>query len=124
MSFQTTTTRRLPALFAATLLFAGTAWGDEHRFSDHYAMRVDPVAKQQLGERTFSEVMAFFESAERAIEEKDLPALMALYSDSYKDGEHDKKSVEQIWKRIFSRFEGMATHHNMKLVNATAEKTW
>ncbi len=109
-------------ILVAACLFAGAAVGDEHRLSDHYAMKVDPAAKQSLGEQTFNEVMAFFDAAEKAIETKDLQALMALYSDNYKDGEHDKKSAEQIWERIFSRFDGMATHHNMKLVNVSADK--
>ena len=85
-------------------------------------MEVDPAAKQQLGEDTYNEIMAFFRSAEKAIETKDLKALMDLYSENYKDGDHDKKSAEKIWARIFDRFETMATHHNMKLVNMSADK--
>lgn len=103
-------------------LFTGVASGEEHRLSDKYSMEVDPAAKQQLGEQTFNEVMMFFNSAEKAIETKDLEALMALYSDSYSDGEHDKKSARQIWERIFSRFEAMATHHNLKLEKTSADK--
>ena len=101
---------------------AGTAISSEHRFSDQYVMDVDEDAKKQLGDQVFNEIIAFFDSAEKAIETKDLPALMELYSDNYKDGEHDKQSAERIWKRIFSRFDGMATHHNMELVNVSAEK--
>lgn len=86
-------------------------------------MEVDPAAKQQLGEQTFNEVMAFFHSAEMAIETKDLEALMALYSENYSDGEHDKKSARQVWERIFSTFGDMATHHNMRLEKMSADKT-
>lgn len=123
MSFYHTTTATKSLLIVlAAFLFAGAAISGEHRFSDHYAMQVDPAAKKRLGEQTFHEVMLFFEAAEKAIETKDLKALMALYSDNYTDGEHDKKSAERIWKRIFARFDSMATHHNMKLVNVTTEK--
>jgi len=109
-------------IVVAVCLFAGTAIGTEHKFSDHYFTKIDPAAKLKLGEQTFNEVTAFFDTAEKAIETKDLQALMALYSDNYTDGEHDKQSAEQIWKRMFSRFDGMATHHNMKLVNVSADK--
>lgn len=126
ISRQTETDRlTIQYLIAALLgacLFAGTAIGDEHSISSNYAMEIDPAAKQSLGEQTFNEVTAFFDAAEKAIETKDLHALMALYSDNYRDGEHDKKSAKQIWKRIFSRFDGMATHHNMELVTVSADK--
>jgi len=103
-------------------LLTGIAGAEEHRFSDKYSMEVDPVAKQKLGEQTFEEVMHFFHAAEKAIETKDLEALMALYSDNYSDGEHDKKSARQIWERIFSTFDVMATRHNMKLEKISADK--
>jgi len=129
MSFQILRTVSIHQMVAVNILIllaigfvASTAIADEHRFSDHYAMQIDPDAKQQLGEQTYNEVVAFFNLAEKAIETKDLPMLMALYSENYRNGEHDKKSAEQIWKRIFSRFEGMATHHYMKFVNVSADK--
>ncbi|MBI5626629.1 MAG: nuclear transport factor 2 family protein [Nitrosomonadales bacterium] len=103
-------------------IFTGTANGAEHQLSDIYSMHVDPAAKQQLGEQTYNEVMAFFHSAEKAIETKDLEALMALYSDNYSDSEHDKKSAREIWERIFSRFQKMAMHHNMKLGKVSSDK--
>lgn len=111
-----------PVLIAVSL-FTGVARGEEHRFSNKYSMEVDPAAKQTLGEQTFNEVMVFFHEAEKAIETKDLEALMELYSDNYGDGEHDKKSARQIWERIFSTFDTMATHHNMKLEKMSADKT-
>ncbi|MFQ5581068.1 MAG: hypothetical protein ACE5F3_00390 [Mariprofundaceae bacterium] len=111
----------LPVLLGICLC-AGVAIAVEHSLSDRYAMEVDPAAKQKLGEKTFNEVMAFFHAAEKAIETKDLEALMDLYSEDYRNGDHDKKSLREIWKRIFSTFDTMATHHNMKLVDITATK--
>lgn len=110
------------SILIAASIFTGTASGTEHQLSDKYSMEVDPAAKQQLGEQTYNDVMTFFHAAEKAIEAKDLEALMALYSDNYSDGEHDKKSARQIWERIFARFGKMAMHHNMKLGKASADK--
>lgn len=120
--------RSIPAYLLSMILFGsllmtlmtGLAVGGDHGLSDRYSMKVDPSAKKELGEKTFNEVMAFFQAAEKAIETKDLDSLMELYSDDYDNGGHDKASVRQIWKRIFSTFETMATHHNMKLINVTA----
>ncbi|MDO8262752.1 MAG: hypothetical protein Q7T21_05960, partial [Gallionella sp.] len=103
------------AVLMTVSLFIGAAIGEEHQISDKYSMLVDPAAKQQLGEKTFNEVMMFFHAAEKAIETKDLAGLMALYSDNYGDGVHDKKSAEQIWQRMFSAFDSMSTQHNLKL---------
>lgn len=121
------TMNRLVKMCGASVLitasiFTGAANGAEHQLSDKYSMHVDPAAKQQLGEKTFNEVMTFFQSAEKAIETKDLESLMALYSDNYSDGDHDKKSARQIWEKIFSRFEKMAMHHNMKLGKVSSDK--
>lgn len=110
------------SIVIAASIFTGNANGVEPQLSDKYSVHVDPAAKQQLGEKTFNEVMTFFDSAEKAIETKDIESLMALYSDSYSDGEHDKKSARQIWEKIFTRFEKMAMHHNMKLGKASADK--
>ena len=110
------------SMLMAVSLFTGVANGEEHKFSDKYAMEIDPAAKQQLGEQIFNEVTMFFHSAEKAIETKDMQALMALYSDNYRDGDHDKKSAEQTWQRIFATFDTMAMIHNMKLEKVSADK--
>ena len=130
MTFRTNrmdTINRLAIMFGspiliAIFLFTGVAMGSEHRLSDKYSLEVDPVAKQKLGEQTFNEVMMFFQAAEKAVETKDLEALMELYSDNYSNGEHDKKAARQIWERIFSTFDTMAMRHNMKLEKISAEK--
>jgi len=109
-------------ILIAIFLFTGVAMGSEHRLSDKYSLEVDPVAKQKLGEQTFNEVMMFFQAAEKAVETKDLEALMELYSDNYSNGEHDKKAARQIWERIFSTFDTMAMRHNMKLEKISTEK--
>lgn len=121
-----TINRRAIKNVIATLIgvcfITGVAIGAEHKLSDEYDMYVDSAAKQQLGEQTFSEVMVFFHEAEKAIETKDLKALMDLYSESYTDGEHNKKSAEEIWRKIFATFEIMATRHNMQLSKIAEDK--
>lgn len=91
------------------------------QLSDRYFMNIDPAAKQQLGEQTFKEVSMFFQATQRAIETKNTDALMAQYSDHYRDGDIDKKTVEQAWRRIFSRVDSMAALNNMKLVNISVD---
>lgn len=93
-----------------------------NQISDRYSMNIDPAAKQQLGEQTFNEVTMFFHTAEKAIETKNMEVLMAQYSDNYRDGDIDKKSVEQAWRRIFSKVDTVKTLHNMKLVNISADR--
>ena len=92
-----------------------------NQISDKYSMNIDPAAQQQLGEQTFNEVAMFFQTTQKAIETKNMEALMAHYSDSYHDGDLDKKSVEQAWQRIFARVESVAALNNMKLVSISAD---
>ncbi|MBI5626438.1 MAG: hypothetical protein HY935_04460 [Nitrosomonadales bacterium] len=47
-----------------------------------------------MGEQTFNEVTMFFQTVKKAIETKNMDALMAQYSDNYRDGDIDKKSIE------------------------------
>lgn len=143
MNFQlnsTVTIGRLVAKYAITILagvclfpFSGVAIGAEHKsteqeeqaehkYADKYFWKIDPASKQQLGEATYNELVVFFDTAEDAIEKKDLKALMGVYSDNYQNGDKDKKSIEEMWKRIFSRFETLISHHNEKLVNVSADK--
>lgn len=110
------------AALAGVFFIAGNAIGEEHKLSDKYTMAVDPAAKQQLGAQTYNEVMEFFHEAEKAIETKDLKMLMSLYSENYTDGEHNKKSAERIWERIFATFDMTSTRHNMQLVKMAEDK--
>lgn len=110
-----------PVLMAIAL-FAGIANGTQNQISDKYSLDVDPAAKQQLGEQTYDEVMTFFHTAEKAIQTKDVKAIMALYSESYSNGDHNKQSAEYIWQRIFATFDTVAMAHNIKLAKTSAEK--
>ena len=94
----------------------------DHKYADRFTWKVDPASRQQLGEATYNELVVFFDTAEDAIEQKDLKTLMSVYSENYQNGDKDKKSIEEIWKRIFARFATLISHHNEKLVNISADK--
>ena len=95
---------------------------NDYQNSDRYTVTIDPAAKEQLGQQTYNEVTMFFQAAQKAINAKDMDALMAKYSDNYRDGDLDKASVEQAWRGIFARVDDMTTLNNMKLVNISADR--
>jgi hypothetical protein len=94
----------------------------DHKFSDRFTVKFDPAAKQQLGEDVYRELVDYFDTAEDAIDVKDLTAHMATYSENYKDGDKDKKAIEEIWKILFAKFERVVVHHNLKVVTVSADK--
>ncbi len=104
------------------LALATTTYADQHRLADRHKMEVDNSVRKHLGEKTAKDVITFFHTAEMAIQSRDLDALMALYSDGYRDGDHDKAAARNIWQRIFKRFNELATRHNMSLVTASSDK--
>lgn len=112
------------ALFFIMVLVVstGSTFADQHRLSDRHIMVFDKAISKQLGEKTAKEVMSFFQNAETAIQSRNIEALMALYSDGYRDGEHDKAAARKIWERIFKRFSELATRHNMSLVTTSSDK--
>jgi len=91
------------------------------KLSDHFAMNIDPYSEKMVGKDVTKSVTEFFHAAEKAIESEDIESLMGLYSDNYKNGEHDKASVKKIWQRIFGRFNSMATLHNMRFITTSPE---
>lgn len=95
---------------------------DAYQSPVRYSMNIDHAAKHQLGERTFNEVAMHYQTAQRAIETKNMELLMAQYSDSYRDGDIDKKFVARAWQKIFARADNLATLNNMKLVNISADE--
>ena len=111
----------LAALAAAVGLLVFAGFASAFHFSDHHAMNFDAESKKMVNEKTFKEISRFFHDSEKAIETKDLDALMALYSDNYTNGPHNKKSVEGIWKVVFSKFDDMATVHNMSIVTGSSD---
>ncbi len=85
--------------------------------SEHHVITIDKQSKKAVGEKTWKEILQFFDDAETAIESKNLEMLMNLYSDNYKNGPHTKESVKDIWVRIFKQMGDLATIHNMRFVS-------
>lgn len=114
-------------LMVFTLIFTGALGGApalaEHsgELSKFHEINVNPAMKKKLGEKTLKEIIEYFENAEMAIEKGDLEKLMGLYSENYKNGNHDKASARKIWKRIFETFKDMSMIHNMR-VDTYSEK--
>ena len=103
-------------------LYPSAVTAENEDLSENFSIHIDPAAKKVLGETAYDGIAAFFNSAERAVETKDLESLMALYSERYTDGRHNKESAAEVWKRIFSTFDSMATHHDMKLISVSGKR--
>jgi ketosteroid isomerase-like protein len=96
---------------AAVLMFrpmvANATQSDTHVHFDQKSVKI-------VGEKVVGEVADFYKETDSAIEAKDIDRLMGLYSDSYKDGVNDKKTLREMWSRIFERFDKLYTRHNMR----------
>ena len=66
-------------------MFTQSSQVNAGQISDRYSVNIDPAAKQQLGQQTFNELTMFFQTAQMAIETKNMAVLMAQYSDHYRD---------------------------------------
>jgi hypothetical protein len=82
---------------------------------------MDPFSSKIVGEQVQGEILKFFHDAEVAIENERLDDLMALYSDNYVNGSHNKQLVRPIWQRVFSRMSSMSTVHRMRIITASAD---
>ena len=89
----------------------------QHNLSPNYVLNIDPHGRTIIGESVAKEVGEFFNDAEKAIESKDLTALMALYSDGYTNDVHKKADISTTWKTIFEGFNSLAMTHNMRFVS-------
>lgn len=90
----------------------------EGHLSQNYILNMDPKSSSTIGKGSAEDVHAFFDDAEKAIEAKDLSALMGLYSENYTNGTHKKADAEITWKRLFADFDNLAMTHNMRFITA------
>ena len=86
----------------------------EGHLSQNYILNMDPKTSTIVGKGVAADVHAFFDDAEKAIEAKDLNALMSLYSENYVNGPHKKADITATWKRLFEVFDNLAMTHNMR----------
>lgn len=94
----------------------------DHKYSDRFSVKFEAATRQQLGEDVYKELVDFFDIAEDAIDAKNVKAHMATYSENYRDGDKDKKAIEEIWIKIFDRFQRVVIHHSLKLVTISEDK--
>ena len=66
-------------LLAAAMLFS-FAIAEAEELSSYHKLNIDPISKSKVGEKLVNEVLQFFHDAELAIENKNIDALMDLYS--------------------------------------------
>ena len=93
----------------------------QHNLSPNYVLNIDPHGKDVVGQAVAKEVGDFFDEAEKAIESKDLTALMSLYSDGYVNGNHNKNDINVTWKTIFEAFNSLAMTHNMRFISSASK---
>ena len=113
----------IPSLLALvlSLSMAGSALAAEEGGPGYHHLKVDPAIKDKVDAKTAAELGKFFHSAEVAIAAGDLEKLMGLYSENYRNEEHDKNAARQIWSRMFGAFSDMATMHNMSVKNVSQD---
>lgn len=111
--------KKITVLVIALLLFSSGFVYAKKELSEYFSLTIDPFSRKQVGEVVWKQVERFFMDAEKAIESENLEALMVLYSNSYKNGDHTKKTARQIWKRLFNKFDLVATHHNMRFITTS-----
>ena len=106
-------------LFVCTLLLQmRSVAAQEAQLSENFAMVMLPPAETvQIDEYEAQEVNDFFHHAEHAIQTEDIDSLMALYSEKYTNSKNgDKAFASDIWQKIFSRFDNVASRHSMRLI--------
>jgi hypothetical protein len=79
------------------------------------ALRIDTGALIQADAEAVDRIQEVFIRAEDAIAEKNLDALMAVYSEHYRDQDRTKAEMREIWKRFFEQYDRHApcifSHH-------------
>ena len=103
-------------LASALMLLPVSSFAGEDGLSDEFSMELDRAAVERVGEEEYQALLKFFKEAERAIESKDVKALMALYSDKYSNYNEDKKFAQGVWTQIFDHFDDISTKHSIELL--------
>jgi len=70
------------------------------------ALRIDTGAVIEADAETVVRIEEVFNRAEDAIAEKNLDALMAVYSEHYHDQDRSKAEMRTIWKRFLNDMNG------------------
>jgi hypothetical protein len=73
--------------------------------------RLLPGAESEADEKTVKELMAVFERADRAVRNRDLDGVMAVYSDRYNYHGLKKSDIRKIWKDLFDQYQDIDSTH-------------
>ena len=73
--------------------------------------RLLPGAETEADEQTVKELLAVFERADRAVRNRDLQGVMAVYSDRYNYHGLKKADIRNIWKNLFDNYEDIDSTH-------------
>lgn len=100
------------------LLPVRATMAQEAQLSESFVMVMLPPAETvEIEESEAQDINDFFHHAEHAIQTENIDSLMALYSDKYTNSKNgDKKFASEIWSKIFSRFDNVASRHSMRLI--------
>ncbi|MGH7182507.1 MAG: hypothetical protein ACREJN_11075 [Nitrospiraceae bacterium] len=83
------------------------------------AVRIDAGAELQADAETVRHIEDVFNRAEDAIKEKDLDALMTVYSVHYRYNNLTKADMRTIWKEFFEHYDRIATLHSFSRIMVT-----
>lgn len=83
------------------------------------AFRIDNGAVIQADAETVARIEEAFTRADDAIAEKNLDALMTVYSEHYRDQDRTKAEMRKIWKRFFEQYDRIDTLHAFSRVIVT-----
>lgn len=87
------------------------------------ALRIDTGADLQADAETVRRIEEVFTRAEKAIGEKDLDALMTVYSQDYRYQDLTKADMRKIWKGFFEQYDRVATLHSFSRIVVTPGKS-
>ena len=83
------------------------------------ALRIETGADLHADAEAVRHIEEVFNRAEDAIREKDLDALMTVYSEHYRYQELTKANMRTIWKGFFEHYDRIATLHSFSRILVT-----
>ena len=73
--------------------------------------RLLPGSPNEADEHTVKELLAVFERADKAVRNRDLEGVMALYSTNYNYHGLKKADIRKVWKDLFDNYEDIDSTH-------------
>jgi hypothetical protein len=92
-------------------------------FSDAKGTHLSQGADIKGEDNAVQAILSTFKQSEEAVRQKNLDALMELYSDNYKHGGYTKESVKAVWRDLFAHYHDFADNHIFSKVKIEGSKT-